>query len=1190
MNITKRPAIGERILRRALIAFVAFGWLIGQEKVVADDYLWIAGTGLWDNDNNWDPFGHPDGAGDTATFNAIGPPTFNVSLNAGTFTINTLFLNGDSGDGYTFSSGTLQLDSVATIYVETHNTAVDMNANLTLALLANATINTALADTTFQIAGQITGGFSLTKIGDGTLTLTGNNNYSGGTTLNAGTLLIGSDTALGTSTFTINGGTFGITASSFINNSVVVNADFNIISTNVLGFQGPIDLGGGSRTITGLSDGDGNNVQFNGVISNGTGLTLAGVSLNEFNYTMGGVGSNTYTGTTVVDNAALSLNKIGAAIAIPGDLTVQNGGFVTFSATGQLAVTTLITLDQGNLGTALDVTVPNNIVLLSGFNQAFEDTGTTLTLGGMISGAGTLAQAGDFGSGGTLVLTNSNNYSGGTDLDTGTLYADNNNALGTGTLTIEGGTTLGSHVGGTTLANNVVVNGNFSITPASGGMTLSGNIDLGATTRTITNTTVQNSAFTAFFSGVISGAGGLTLEAPNIGYFEFTGANANTYGGLTTVQNSATLNLNKTPGVNAVPGDVMIGSSGLVQLFAANQIPDTATVTDNGEFNLVSSPETIGTLNGSGSVDLSSTGILTVGAGNFSGIMKDNLTPGELVKNTAGTLILTGNNTYTGGTTINGGVLAVGNINALGTGNVIVNTGTLQTFGGPRQIDIGGNYTQNSGGTLQLQIGGTTSGSQSDFLSVTGAASLGGTLSLIRINNFNPVNGARVDIIADGAGHTGAFDTVISTFGMLQPTVHYDEALDVYILFQLSSFSGLTGLTPNQKSVAHELDNVANDPAAAALINFLGMEPLGALPHDFDLIAPEELASIYEIGFSQAVVQNDNLQRRMDDIRAGSNGFCADGFVPQVSGKDYTKDSDGKGSLPDKNTRDVYTPAPDNRWGVFVTGTGDFVNVGNNDSNAPGYDITTGDVTVGADYRLCNNFAIGIDAGYSRSTADLVDDGRVDVDGGKVGAYATMFGKGLFGSKFYVDGAVGGGFNSYDTRRTGLQDEPVRGSTDGSEFNAMISYGSDWTFGCFNIGTWSSVQYTNVSIDQFTETGSLAPLIIQDQDENSFRATTGLHASYDIKAGHFIFRPEVRAAYQHEYCDQAYQVDSQLASGAGTVFRVRGPNIGRDAALVGTGMSMQWNNRLSTYVYYDGVLGRNNYDNNAVSGGFRIGF
>ena len=254
------------------------------------------------------------------------------------------------------------------------------------------------------------------------------------------------------------------------------------------------------------------------------------------------------------------------------------------------------------------------------------------------------------------------------------------------------------------------------------------------------------------------------------------------------------------------------------------------------------------------------------------------------------------------------------------------------------------------------------------------------------------------------------------------------------------------------------------------------------------------------------------------------------------------------------------------------------------------YDIATGDFTVGADYRLCDHFAIGIDAGYSRSTADLVDDGRVDVDGGKIGAYATVFGKGLFGSKFYVDGGVGGGLNNYDTRRTGLQDELVRGDTDGTEFNAFIAYGSDWTFGCFNIGTWSTVQYTNVSIDQFTETGSLAPLVIEDQDENSFRATTGVHASYDIKTGHAIFRPEIRVAYQHEYCDSAYQIDSQLASGAGGIFRVRGPRIGRDAALVGTGMNMQWNNRLSTYVYYDGVLGRNNYDNNAVSGGFRIGF
>ena len=425
--------------------------------------------------------------------------------------------------------------------------------------------------------------------------------------------------------------------------------------------------------------------------------------------------------------------------------------------------------------------------------------------------------------------------------------------------------------------------------------------------------------------------------------------------------------------------------------------------------------------------------------------------------------------------------------------------------------------------------------------------------------------------------------------GLIRPHVFYDTS-DVRVVFTLSNSFASQALTPNQKSVAHNLDDAANDPAAAALIGFLGSEPMGNLPHDYDLIAPEELAAIYEISISSSMVQNNNLQRRMDDIRAGSNGFCANGFTPQVSGKDVSKDAGGKVVLDQKQGPDVYVPTENNRWGVFINGTGDFVNVGDRDSNAPGYDITTGDFTLGVDYRVCDNFAIGIDGGYSSSRADLVANGRIDTDGGKIGAYATWFGKGFFGSKFYVDGTVGGGLNNYDTRRTGLQNELVRGDTDGTEFNAMISYGSDWTFGCFNIGTWSSVQFTNVNIDEFTETGSLAPLIIEDQDENSFRTTTGVHASYDIKAGHVLIRPEVRGAYQHEYCDSAYQVDSQLASGAGGIFRVRGPRIGRDAALVDAGVNVQWNNRLATYVYYDGVLGRNNYDNNAVSGGFRIGF
>src|SRR6267143_331730 len=69
---------------------------------------------------------------------------------------------------------------------------------------------------------------------------------------------------------------------------------------------------------------------------------------------------------------------------------------------------------------------------------------------------------------------------------------------------------------------------------------------------------------------------------------------------------------------------------------------------------------------------------------------------------------------------------------------------------------------------------------------------------------------------------------------------------------------------------------------------------------------PEELSAIYQIGFSQATVQALNLQRRMDDIRAGSRGFC-DNVTVMPSGKDM---SGGKGPS-DGKTALLPTPASD---------------------------------------------------------------------------------------------------------------------------------------------------------------------------------------------------------------------------------------------------------------------------------------
>jgi outer membrane autotransporter protein len=349
------------------------------------------------------------------------------------------------------------------------------------------------------------------------------------------------------------------------------------------------------------------------------------------------------------------------------------------------------------------------------------------------------------------------------------------------------------------------------------------------------------------------------------------------------------------------------------------------------------------------------------------------------------------------------------------------------------------------------------------------------------------------------------------------------------------------------------------------------------------LIAPEELASIYEIKFALDTMQGTNLIQRMDDIRAGSNGFCAAGYAPQVISQGYSKDSGGKGVL-DKNPAPAFVQAPENRWGIFVTGSGEYVKVGDEDANAPGYKITNGAVILGLDYRLSHNFAVGVYGGYEAGDATLFGNGRLTMEGGNVGAFATYFSNG-----FYVDVAGGGGWNSYDIRRTALMGD-ARGKTDGSEVNALGAVGYDWKVGCLNIGPTASIQYTNVNIDRYTETGSLVPLQIQDQSEDSLRSTVGLRASYDIKAGSVIFRPEARAAWLHEYYDQAYPIDARLASGGGSILTAFGPTVGRDAAQIRAGVSAQLSRAFAVYVYYDGIVGRSNYNSNGASGGFSFSF
>jgi outer membrane autotransporter protein len=513
----------------------------------------------------------------------------------------------------------------------------------------------------------------------------------------------------------------------------------------------------------------------------------------------------------------------------------------------------------------------------------------------------------------------------------------------------------------------------------------------------------------------------------------------------------------------------------------------------------------------------------------------------------------------------------------LGLGNVTVNGGILRAD--PQPIQVKGNYTQTAG-TLQLQVAGANAG-QYDTLNVGGNAALGGTLQLISLG-FHPKAGDQLTLVSTGGVVSGHFAQFVDPFtagpGLALGGLVYRPNSVLLEFHSAAAFA----LTPNQRAAARLLDAVQMDPRAAKLISFFNQEPLENLPGDFEKISPDGLTAFYEISFSNANIQRLNLEDRLDEVRNGSNGFSSNMKVNGATvNLENRVDADGKSA---KNVVEpVLQHAPENRWGVWVTGFGDFVSV-DADGNANGYNFTTGGVSLGLDYRITEQLAIGVMGEYSHTWTGLNPSGHIDVDSGRGGLYATWFAHGM-----YLNAAVYGGYNSYDSNRSGLGGL-AGGNTQGAEWSTFISGGYDFHFAQLTVGPIAALQYTSVNVDGFSENGSLAPLAIHEGSAESLRSDVGLRAFYQWQIGQMVIEPSVKATWEHEYKYSALPITAGFAQIPGPSATFFGPNEGHDSAVISAGVNVQLTPAISTYVNYDGQLGRDHYDSNAVTGGVRFKF
>ena len=655
----------------------------------------------------------------------------------------------------------------------------------------------------------------------GQLMLSGANIYTGPTTVN-GVLTLANDSALGAngsvgSGTTVNTGGLLLVAGLNIGNEfLTLNNTANFQSTGTASWAGPITLNGsaffdvfpGSFTNSGVISGSGG-------ITKGQGGTLI----------FSGASANTYLGNTVVNQGVLQLSKSVPGAIQNGMLTIGDdaGGndadVVRCTADAQLSSTVAINLNSsglldlnnfagdigalaiagghvatgtGTLTLSGDITVnpnANNFGRIDGglllnatriFNVSDGPFSPDLQIAASISGAGGLTKNG----GGELSLSASNSYASLTTINSGFIDVFDSFALGStsaGTIVNSGAALAldnGVHVGLESLTLNGSGIGAFAALSGSfGSNSWDGTINLGG------DASVSATSAGDFLNlaGAIVGSGNLSKNGA--GTVIFSGVSANTFTG-TTFANDGTLLLAKNVVDGAIPGNLTIGNGGaalsdVVRLSNGAQIADTSVVTINGSglFDLNGISESVGTLSGTGRVDLAS-GTLNLNANGsavFSGVITG--AGGNVTKNGSGVLTLNGNHTYSGSTVINDGTLIVngsqpasavtvgttGTLGGRGTVGNITSTGGRVNPGASPGMLTSSNLSLNASSVLTVELNGPTAGVDYDQLNVRGTVNLGGAQLVVQPGgSFAPSEGQQFTII-----NNDGVDAVVGTFAGL---------------------------------------------------------------------------------------------------------------------------------------------------------------------------------------------------------------------------------------------------------------------------------------------------------------------------------------------------------------------------------------------------------------------------------------
>ncbi|MEO5913582.1 MAG: autotransporter-associated beta strand repeat-containing protein [Luteolibacter sp.] len=731
--------------------------------------------------------------GGALTFNSANTFTGGLALNQGTLNLNNATALGAAAGTLTIAGGVTIDNTSGSGKTLTNNNPQIWNGDFTFSTGASTTANdlslgagavslgtvagTSRTITTngagsLIIAGVVANGTtanSIIKAGTGNLRLDGTNTYTGGTTLSAGQLHLANNAALGTGTLTVNAGVVvPRLAARTISNAIAVGGDFVVglaATNNQMTFSGPVNLGGGTRTITVFDTTIATDVIVSNVISNG-GLTKAGAG------TLSLSAANTFTGPTSVTGGTLALTN-SAPLDSSSSVTI-NGSGAKLVVDGLGSVPTPVTLTQGGIdgnGTIASLTVADAL-------------GNTVAAGNGAAGTLTVGTL-NFQGAASLNLTNTGAFSAQQLIVT--------NLATSASADVVVNATASNGVWSDNTDYNLIEFTNypsavdashFTLTPLVG-LTPSQHASLvntgtAITLRITTDALLWTGAQDPNWTTVAVGGSknwtdnGSPVEYTNGRSVTFDDTSAvydvnvveNVSPSSVTFSSNSDYTVSSTGGFGILTGSLTKSGFGKVTITTNNSYPGP-TIINGGIL------ETNNVLASSSSIAINNNAALVFDLAASSNVYANPITGnGNVTKNENGNLTLTGANTFTGNFTLNAGALNFNGPSALGAGPgaLVINGGILDNTSGGAIVATGNklqtwntDITFTGSNNLDMGSGTVTLGGEGDR---TVSVSAGDILTVGEIKS-----GSQGLIISGGgtlvATSTGTFGAASSIGGAL---------------------------------------------------------------------------------------------------------------------------------------------------------------------------------------------------------------------------------------------------------------------------------------------------------------------------------------------------------------------------------------------------------------------------------------